>query len=260
MALLSFSIFTIAKGAIALSKYAGVKAFIVKNGAAIIGKMGIDGAVSAGAAVAGVAGVAVTVTTIPKKIKDAFSKIVIGILENKSSELFDGIYNLYSVYSNADDFVADFNNYIQDLNLNNEDKITISVTVKEVTQVLLDHIEGTAYNSLRQFEAKLRISHLTEDGYKKITEDIYKEHTKDIWDNYSIVLGRAGRIYADMSEFNRTHKLLDDNTFDHYFVFCMAGWFLNHYSNFNCLKDKNQERLAHDITDNILSYLKSIGK
>lgn len=68
MALVSFSIFTIAKGAIALSKYAGVKAFIVKNGAAIIGKMGIDGAVSAGAAVAGVAGVAVTVTTIPKKI------------------------------------------------------------------------------------------------------------------------------------------------------------------------------------------------
>lgn len=260
MALISFSIFTIAKGAIALSKYAGVKAFIVKNGATIIGKMGVDGALAAGVTVAGAAGVAVTVASIPQNTKEAFSKIVRGILENKSSELFDGIYKLYSVYSTADGFITDFNNYVQDLDLNNEDKVAINVTVKEVTQVLLDHIEGTAYNSLRQFEAKLRISQLTEDSYKKITDDIYKEHTKDVWDNYSIILGRAGRIYADMSEFNRTHKLLDDNTFDHYLVFCIAGWFLNNYGNYNCLKNKNQELLAHDVTDNILSYLKSIGK
>lgn len=260
MPLLSFSIFSIIKGAIALSKYSAVKVFIVKNGAAIVGKLGIDGAIAAGATVAGVTGVAVSIAAIPESTKKGFAQIVKGIKNHKSSEFFDGIYKISRAYSNAAGFVEDFTEYVEALDIPCEEKISINVTVKEMTQVLIDHIEGKAYEKLSCFESKLIDEGLTEKLYHSKIEEIYRMHTEDIYNDYSIVLGRAGRIYADISSYNREHHLVPDNTYDHYLVYCMSGWLLNNLKHLTCLRDVSQTQLAHDITDNIFCYLRSIGK
>lgn len=260
MAVLSFSIYTIVKGAIALSKSAAVKTFLAKNGAAIVGKLGVDGAVTAGVTTAGIAGVAITAINLPKDSIGAFSSIIKGIKTNDKVELFHGIQRAIQVYQTSGGFYDDFNAYINTLDLSPELRATVNVTVKETVQVLIDKIEGTAYDHLRKTERTLEDKNVSDDSYQLEVNKIYARHTQNMFDDYSIVLGRAGLIYADMCELNRKLHLLADNTFDHYFVFCMAGWFLREKKNLMCLSNVSQDRLAHDITENIFSYLRYIGK
>lgn len=260
MPLLSFSALTIVKGAIALSKSAAVKVFVAKNGAAIVGKLGIDGAIAAGATAAGVTGVAVGIAALPEATKKGFSQIIKGIREHKASDFFDGVYKISTTYASASGFADDFSEYVESLDIPREDKISINVTVKEMTQVLVDKIEGKTYKALQQFENKLSSQRITEKTYQATIEKIYKYHTQDIYDDYSIVLGRAGRIYADISNYNREHHLVPENTYDHYLVYCISGWILNNLTKLNCLIGVSQSNLAHDITDNIFNYLRSIGK
>lgn len=74
--------------------------------------------------------------------------------------------------------------------------------------------------------------------------------------DYIEVLGRGGRIYADISELNQSVEIGEYNVYDHYLVYCIAGWLIDN-TNQPCLKNVSQKKLAKDITDQIFSYLEA---
>lgn len=236
------------------------KGFYCENGAAIVGKLGVEGAIAAGTTAAGITGVAVGIAALPETTKKGFSQIIKGVREHKASDFFDGVYRISKAYVSVSGFTEDFSEYVESLDIPSEDKIVVNVTVKEMTQVLIDKIEGNAYKILQQFENKLQNQGMTGTSYQIIIDNIYKQHTQNISDDYAIVLGRAGRIYADISKYNIEHKLISENTYDHYLLYCISGWLLNNLTELNCLLGISQSQLAHDITDNIFCYLRSIGK
>lgn len=260
MALISFSIFTIIKGAVALSKCGAVKVFVAKNGAAIIAKLGVDGTIAATAAVAGTVGTAVAIANLPKETTDGFSKIVRGILEKKSALFFGGLYKVSSAYATASGFTEDFQGYVNSLDISADSKLTITLTVRETAQVIADKIEGRINKPVKGFEEKLLQRGLNESDYQKRIDSIYHQHTDGMMDDYSIVLGRAGRIYSDITNYNIQSNLVAATSYDHFLVFCIAGWILSNKTSLDCLIGISQDKLAHDITENIFYYLRSIGK
>ena len=75
-------------------------------------------------------------------------------------------------------------------------------------------------------------------------------------DNYIELLGRGGRIYSDISEFNQSLGIGEFYEYDHYLTYCIAGWFIDNIT-LSCIANVSQDKLAKDITDQILSYLKA---
>ena len=66
------------------------------------------------------------------------------------------------------DFVNDFNSYINNLDIPMDEKAWIKSNVKEMSQVLVDKIEGKAYVMLYEFEEKLKKQSLSKDQYNSI--------------------------------------------------------------------------------------------
>jgi len=209
--------------------------------------------------VAGTVGIISTAASLPECSVQGFSQMARGIQERNASCFFDGLYKLFTVYHSGMDFVNDFNSYINNLDIPMDEKAWIKSNVKEMSQVLVDKIEGKAYVMLYEFEEKLKKQSLSKDQYNSIIDGIYYRHTYDMSDDYFVVLGRAGRIYADICQYNQEHHLVPENMYDHALVFCIAGWLLNNMSKLDCLLGVSQERLAHDITENIFAYLRAIG-
>ena len=87
MPIISLSILSMVKGALFLSKSAAVKTMLMKHGAYIVGKLGVDGTLAAAATASVVTGAALSIASIPQNTKDGFNKIISG-LENQSAADF----------------------------------------------------------------------------------------------------------------------------------------------------------------------------
>lgn len=86
---------------------------------------------------------------------------------------------------------------------------------------------------------------------------IYKHYlTADIF-NYNILLSQAGKVYNDIFRYNfRVGKWVDRYKFDHVCVFYIAGWIKSN-TNYSFVKDKEQTRIAADITNQILDHIRN---
>lgn len=234
------------KGAIFLSKSAAVKTFIVKNGALIVGKLGVDGTITAAATTAAITGTAISIASIPKNTKEGFNKMIKGMGNRSAADFFEGLTQVSAAYSSVTGFIDDFNEYVDSLNVTTEVKIEIKKSVEDMSSLLKCEIEKKSIELLREFENSLKDKGLTNTEYISKINAIYKIHTDDMYDDYDVVLGRGGRIYADICELNKTFRLKDGDEYDHYLVYCIAGWILDHVRTLDCLLGVSQKKLAHD--------------
>lgn len=260
MPIISLSLLSMIKGAIFLSKTTAIKTLAVKHGAYIVGKLGIDGTLAAAATASTIAGTAIAIASIPQNTKVGFDKIITGLANRSAANFFDGLYKVSTAYSTTTSFLNDFNSYVDSFNTTSETKIEIKNTVNEMRSLLVSEIEKKSAVLLKEFEDSLKQKKLTKDQYISEIDNIYRKHTENLFDDYNLILGRGGRIYADICSVNKKYCLTDTSIYDHYLVYCIAGWILEHIKNLDCLVGVSQRKLAHDITDNILYYLKTIGR
>mgnify|MGYP003294691592 CR=1 FL=1 len=99
----------------------------------------------------------------------------------------------------------------------------------------------------------------TEEGILLSSEGVEGE-TYDLNDDYEEIKGRAGRIYSDICELNDICGIRIYGEYDHYLVFCIAGWLIDNKPNLYCLRGKTQKQVASDITNQIFEYLKAYNK
>ena len=244
------------KGAIFLSKSAAVKAAILKYGSYMVVTKGIAATVSAGMTVATAAGYFVVVKSIPTNSVKGFTQIINGMSQRSVADFMDGIYQLSKVYNSTNSLISDFNIFVDSGDCAPEVKFSLKKSIKGVEGILKNEIEHKTYQLLKDVENHLQEYGYTEDSYSRRINTIYYKHTYDMPNDYIEVLGRGGRIYSDISELNRSIGIGEYNVYDHYLAYCIAGWLIDN-TNIACQYNVSQEKLAKDITDQILSYLKA---
>lgn len=260
MPIISLSIFSMIKGTLFLSKTAAIKTILIKHGAYIVGKLGVDGTLALAATTTAATGAVLAIASIPQNTKDGFNKLISGLENQSAGEFFEGLFKISQAYSTVADFQADFNNYVDSFNVSKEVKLELKNVVDDMQSLLLYEIEKKAIDMVKEFENLLAKRRISKSEYLSEIEKIYHKHTDSIEDNYFLILGRCGRIYADICSLNKKLKLSDGTVYDHYLVYCIAGWVLEHIRDKDCLVGVSQRQLAHDITDNILDYLRLTGK
>ena len=258
--MISLSILSMIRGALFLSKTAAIKTVLIKHGAYFVGKLGVDGTLALAATATAATGTVLTIASIPQNTKDGFNKVISGLENQSAGELFEGLFKISQAYSTVSDFQADFNNYVDSFNVSKEAKFEIKNIVDEMQPLLLYEIEKKAIDMVKEFENLLAKTRISKSTYLSELDKIYHKHTDSIEDNYFLILGRCGRIYADICSLNKELKLSDGTVYDHHLVYCIAGWVLEHIRDKNCLVGVSQRQLAQDITDNILDYLRLTGK
>lgn len=244
------------KGAIFLSKSAAVKAAIVKCGSYMLATKGLVATVSVGMKVATVAGYFVVIKSIPTNSVKGFTQIINGMSEGSMADFMDGIYHLSKVYSSASSLINDFCEFVDAGNCDPEIKVSLKKSIKGVEGILKNEIEHKGYQLLKEAENHLKNYGYTGESYSRRINTIYYKHTYDMPNDYIEILGRGGRIYSDISDFNQSLGIGEYHVYDHYLTYCIAGWLIDN-TNQACLANVSQEKLAKDITDQILSYLKA---
>lgn len=260
MPIISLSVLSMIKGAVFLSKSAAVKTMLVKHGAYIVGKLGVEGTLAAAATTTAVTGAVLTIASIPQNSKDGFNKIISGLENRSAADFFDGLFRISQVYSTVSEFQSDFFDYIDSFNVSQDVKVELKDIVDDMQSLLLYEIEKKTVEMLKEFENALAKKGISKETYLSELDKIYHTHTDTLVDDYYLILGRGGRIYADICSINMRYNLSDGKVYDHYLVYCIAGWILEHVRSIDCLVGVSQRQLAHDITDNILDYLRLTGK
>ena len=172
------------------------------------------------------------------------------------ADFMDGVYKLSKVYSTTNSLISDFNVFVDSGNCAPEVKISLKKSIKGIEGILKNEIEHKTYQLLKDVENHLANYGYTGESYSERINMIYYEHTYDLTDNYIELLGRGGRIYSDISEFNQSLGIGEFYEYDHYLTYCIAGWFIDNIK-LSCIANVSQDKLAKDITDQILSYLKA---
>lgn len=244
------------KGALFLSKSAAAKAAIMKYGSYLLATKGIAATVSTGMTVATAAGYFVVIKSIPENSAKGFSQIINGMSKGSIADFMDGVYKLSKVYSTTNSLISDFNDFVDSGDCASEVKISLKKSIKGIEGILKNEIEHKTYQLLKDVEEHISNYGYTGDSYSERINTIYYKHTYDLSDDYIELLGRGGRIYSDISEFNQSLGIGEFYEYDHYLTYCIAGWFIDNM-NLSCLTNVSQDKLAKDITDQIFSYLKA---
>ena len=182
-------------------------------------------------------------------------------MENRSAaDFFDGLFRISQAYTTVSDFQTDFYSYIDSLDVSQDVKIELKGITDDMKSLLIYEIEKKSVEMLKEFENTLAEKRISKSIYLSELEKIYHKHTDTIFNDYYLILGRGGRIYADICSLNKKYGLSDGTVYGHYLVYCIAGWILEHVRGIDCLVGVSQRQLAHDITDNILDYLRLTGR
>lgn len=264
MPIITASILTIAKGAIFLAKSAAVKGAVAKCGAYLVGHYGVATTASVAITASAITGTVLTVTSTAEKAKKGYCYIVDGLLNRSFSQFCDGVYHLIRAGMNANSIVNEFDNFVDNLDCDYEVKVDLKKSMKGVKWLVYDQAEQKGISLLKEAEKLLRKSGYSNELYVENVNAIYRDHTYDLdisKDDYIELLGRAGRIYSDMCNLNILSGIRKENSneYDHYLVYCIAGWIKDHLL-LSCLNGKSQREIADDITNNILEYLKNNEK
>ncbi|NPE11231.1 MULTISPECIES: hypothetical protein [Bacteroidales] len=260
MPIISLSILSMVKGALFLSKSAAVKTMLMKHGAYIVGKLGVDGTLAAAATASVVTGAALSIASIPQNTKDGFNKIISGLENQSAADFFEGLFKISQAYSTVSEFQSDFFKYVDTFDISPDVKVELKEIAEDMKSLFVYEIEKKSIEMLKEFEDSLSKKRILKETYLSELDKIYHMHTDTIVNDYYLILGRGGRIYADICSLNIKYNLSDGSVYDHYLVYCIAGWILEHVRNIDCLIGVSQKQLAHDITDNILDYLRYTGK
>lgn len=182
-------------------------------------------------------------------------------MENQSAaDFFEGLFKISQAYSTVSEFQSDFFKYVDTFDISPDVKVELKEIAEDMKSLFVYEIEKKSIEMLKEFEDSLSKKRILKETYLSELDKIYHMHTDTIVNDYYLILGRGGRIYADICSLNIKYNLSDGSVYDHYLVYCIAGWILEHVRNIDCLIGVSQKQLAHDITDNILDYLRYTGK
>ncbi len=261
--IITASLITAVKGALFLSKTAAAKALLVKAITAISSGVSVASVASSGVLVCTVVGYCETVRTVPKRISEGCTQIVKGIVDKNFVDFTDGLYHLSRAGMSAYSIMNCFNEFVEKMDAPDEIKFSLKKTFSSLEYQVLDTVEKKSYKLLKEVELSLKDRGFSEEKYVKEVKTIYLKHTIDLNDDYEELKGRAGRIYSDICKLNESYGIGTKGEYDHYLVYCIAGWFIDNLK-LECLnriyssdKTMMQRRLARDITDQILAYLKA---
>ena len=258
MPIISASIIMAFKGAIFLAKSAAVKGAVMKYGAYALATKGVAATATAGLTVATAAGYFVTIKSIPERSMKGFTQIINGLSNSSPADFMDGLYKLSKVYSSVGSLLSDFDQLVDSSDCEYDVKISLKKSMKSLKSLLENEIEHKSYALLKEIESSLAMRGIRPEDYSERVKSIYIRHTLDLGNDYVQLLGRGGRIYSEIRELNNSLSIGEYNEYDHYLVFCIAGWMKDNLQ-LSCLSYRSQEEIARDITDQILAYLKSYG-
>lgn len=93
-------------------------------------------------------------------------------------------------------------------------------------------------------------------SYDKKVLAIKNNYFRFICPSYVYLLITCGKYYDEMMHYNvKMGKWNDLNSYDHKMIFLLAGW-LKENRNYDCINGISKEKLANDITEYILSYIR----
>lgn len=256
MPLISTSIIMAFKGAIFLAKSAAVKSVILKYGAYAIATKGVVATASAGLTIATAAGYFVTIKSIPERSIQGFTQIINGLSKSSPADFMDGLYKLSKVYASVGTLLSDFDQLVDASSCEYDVKISLKKSMKGLRSLIENEIEQKSYALLKEIEGTLAKSGMRSEDYSNTIQSIYIKHTFDLGNDYVDLLGRGGRIYAEIRNLNDSLSMGDYNVYDHYLAYCIAGWMKDNLR-LSCLDCKSQKEIAGDITNQILAYLKA---
>ena len=256
MAIITTSLIMAAKGALFLAKSAAVKGAVMKYGAYILATKSAAEIATAGLTIATAAGYFVAIKSIPERSVKGFTQVINGMSNGSAADFMDGLYQLSKAYSSVNSLLSDFADFVDASNCQPEVKMSLKKSRSGMRAILENEIEKKSYALLKEIEEHLRNHGMTSSEYSERIKTIYIKHTFDLQDNYSELLGRGGRVYSEISSLNKSLSICDNNNYDHYLVYCIAGWMKDNLR-FSCLAGKSQKQVAGDITDQIFSYLRA---
>lgn len=94
-------------------------------------------------------------------------------------------------------------------------------------------------------------------SYEKTVDAIKNNYFRYICPNYIYLLNTCGRYYDEMMHYNiKMGKWNDLNIYDHKMIYMLAGW-LKENRDYDCIRNISKAKLAHDITDYIITYIRN---
>lgn len=259
MPIITVSLFTAAKGALFLSKTGAAKMLLIKLGTLVSSGASVTTVASSGLLACTAAGYYVTVRNMSKRVVEGYSKVANGLANGNFTDFTDGLYQLARSGMTATSILHDFDTFVDGMDAPYDVKSTLKKTMRSLEYQVLDTVEHKTYQLLNEVETLLRSHGYSNEEYTEELQSIYYRHTYDLPDIYGELLGRGGRIYADICDLNLRCGLRNDEYYDHYLAYCIGGWFLDNKSSLSCLRGKTQKKVAGDITDQIISFLNAYG-
>lgn len=96
--------------------------------------------------------------------------------------------------------------------------------------------------------------------YDKAVAEIKNNYFRYICPNYTYLLNTCGKYYDEMMHYNvKKGRWNSLSLYDHKMVYMLAGW-LKDNRDYDCLTGISKERLAHEITDHIITYIRNMNK
>ncbi|WP_289188738.1 hypothetical protein, partial [Xylanibacter rodentium] len=191
MPIISLSILSMVKGALFLSKSAAVKTMLMKHGAYIVGKLGVDGTLAAAATASVVTGAALSIASIPQNTKDGFNKIISGLENQSAADFFEGLFKISQAYSTVSEFQSDFFKYVDTFDISPDVKVELKEIAEDMKSLFVYEIEKKSIEMLKEFEDSLSKKRILKETYLSELDKIYHMHTDTIVNDYYLILGRG---------------------------------------------------------------------
>lgn len=233
---------------------------LCKVGTYLVSHYGVTTTVGVAVTASAVTGTALAVNAAANKVHNGYCLIVEGLTHRSYAKFFEGVHQLVKAGMSAQTIIDDFDDFVDALDCDYRDKVLLKNTMKGLDGLVTYQVEQKTITLIKKAEYLLRDSHYSKELYIDQVNAIYYKHTCDLSDDYTELLGRAGRIYSDMCDLNVLSGIRNRYTreYDHYLVYCIAGWMKDHLS-LDCLNGKSQRWIADDITNHILEYLETIN-
>lgn len=253
------------KGGIAIAKSAALKAALAKGVAWIAGKSIADGVVIAGGAVATI-GAGSLVVDKCNSIEKAVVQMDKGIADGDPVTFGIGGLNALRAVFSIEDCIFD----IQDIapyycgsdiiDQLDQSKITENVKVRAIQFAKSKIADEIGDYIIRQRSQKMTPQKVGDDPAYREKVQMFYEFGFPHKDGYEEIIDSAGIIYNNIVQLNYKLGLWKDiNEYDHFLVYCMAGWIKENLDNAN-VRRTSQEEIAEDITNRIFAYLRNTGK
>lgn len=252
---MSLSLILIAKGALVLWKAHGAHLALMKGGAYLYSTYGLGTTVAAAKTVAVCAGCYAVANSTVCNSAEGFKLLKDGILENSPSKALNGFWKLRKAYTSMTDLTKDFSSFLNESNIDSDLADYLIDGANEIASYLKDKKEEQAVELIALFEDIFKEKNSPMTNYDRHIAYLYSMSFGESSLSYNELLGCAGECYDSIRKYNASlEKGPSYCQFDHFLVFCIAGWMKDHISN-TIIKSKSQKAIAEDITGNIFKYL-----